>query len=502
MKKKVERNMRATRPKRYSLRTLAGWFKKVFVDKRFQRPLAWTQENKDGYMRSVLLDKGNNNFVFADNKACLEFSIEHDSEISQKYFEDVSATHDYTSVDGNNRLNTVFDYLHGDLEIDFGGIRYDLEDYDNEDADVISHVLYKHKFVDLPSDVKDWLENRMMTVEFLMGASREDCHDKFRNINNNVPLTAQELRTAIICDFSQFVLDLVKEHEFISDKIVKLSLKGRKLDEFIVACLVFLGSDEISSIGKKDYDAPYWDGDESLTFSKRKKSRKILREALKLYKSGDLKNEIDGIHLLFNWVMFYGSLRNNKVEIQNGKKLFKLFLAAQNELKNDFTSIFQDSKQEYHFMGCCSAFNKGKMEARLSVLNEKIFNLSEFNDCIRHEGDVEEEQETYTGDRDPQRNFSASQRLDMWFAQGGKLTSIVEGNLVEGCDATCNLSEEKIPYSEIQNGSKWEADHIIPWSKGGRTISENGQLIAKRFNRAKSDSVDFVEEIGEELEIA
>ena len=82
----------------------------------------------------------------------------------------------------------------------------------------------------------------------------------------------------------------------------------------------------------------------------------------------------------------------------------------------------------------------------------------------------------------------------MWFAQGGKLTSIVEGNLVEGCDATCNLSEEKIPYSEIQNGSKWEADHIIPWSKGGRTISENGQLIAKRINRAKSDSVDFVEE--------
>ena len=152
MKKKVERNMRAPKPKRFSLRTLARWFKKVYVDKRFQRPLAWDQENKDGYMRSVLLDKGNNNFVFADNKACLEFSKEHDSEISQKYFEDVSKTHDHTSVDGNNRLNTIFNYIHGDLEIDFGGIRYDLEDYDNEEADVISHVLYKHKFVDLPSD--------------------------------------------------------------------------------------------------------------------------------------------------------------------------------------------------------------------------------------------------------------------------------------------------------------------------------------------------------------
>ncbi|MBU2752804.1 HNH endonuclease [Acidithiobacillus thiooxidans] len=33
-----------------------------------------------------------------------------------------------------------------------------------------------------------------------------------------------------------------------------------------------------------------------------------------------------------------------------------------------------------------------------------------------------------------------------------------------------------------------EADHIIPWSQGGRTTSENCQMVSKLANRRKSDS--------------
>lgn len=32
-----------------------------------------------------------------------------------------------------------------------------------------------------------------------------------------------------------------------------------------------------------------------------------------------------------------------------------------------------------------------------------------------------------------------------------------------------------------------QADHIIPWSKGGRTILENGQMLSEKANREKSD---------------
>lgn len=34
----------------------------------------------------------------------------------------------------------------------------------------------------------------------------------------------------------------------------------------------------------------------------------------------------------------------------------------------------------------------------------------------------------------------------------------------------------------------WEADHIIAWSKGGKTVVENGQVACPNCNSAKSSN--------------
>ncbi|MBU9872893.1 HNH endonuclease [Holdemanella porci] len=44
----------------------------------------------------------------------------------------------------------------------------------------------------------------------------------------------------------------------------------------------------------------------------------------------------------------------------------------------------------------------------------------------------------------------------------------------------CPVCGEHFEYDEM------EGDHIIPWSKGGKTTQENCQMLCKRCNREKS----------------
>ena len=36
--------------------------------------------------------------------------------------------------------------------------------------------------------------------------------------------------------------------------------------------------------------------------------------------------------------------------------------------------------------------------------------------------------------------------------------------------------------------SEMDGDHIISWSKGGKTVLENGQMLCRKHNHEKSDN--------------
>ena len=63
------------------------------------------------------------------------------------------------------------------------------------------------------------------------------------------------------------------------------------------------------------------------------------------------------------------------------------------------------------------------------------------------------------------RSFTPKQKREMFERQGGG----------------CPKDGKVYAFEEMQ------ADHIIPWSKGGRTILENGQMLSEKANREKSD---------------
>ena len=45
----------------------------------------------------------------------------------------------------------------------------------------------------------------------------------------------------------------------------------------------------------------------------------------------------------------------------------------------------------------------------------------------------------------------------------------------------CPLCGNHLEYSDMQ------ADHRVPWSKGGRTVAENCQMLCASCNREKTD---------------
>ncbi|WP_257253701.1 MULTISPECIES: HNH endonuclease [unclassified Endozoicomonas] len=53
--------------------------------------------------------------------------------------------------------------------------------------------------------------------------------------------------------------------------------------------------------------------------------------------------------------------------------------------------------------------------------------------------------------------------------------------LYEGQKGICNQCEESF------NTDQMEADHITPWSEGGKTELENGQVLCRECNRRKSN---------------
>ena len=69
--------------------------------------------------------------------------------------------------------------------------------------------------------------------------------------------------------------------------------------------------------------------------------------------------------------------------------------------------------------------------------------------------------------KDSKRNFDESQRQVIYRKDKG---------VCQICGKECDWND-------------WEADHIVPWSKGGKTEIENGQVLCPTCNSKKSDTL-------------
>ena len=76
----------------------------------------------------------------------------------------------------------------------------------------------------------------------------------------------------------------------------------------------------------------------------------------------------------------------------------------------------------------------------------------------------------YTTSLDPQRNFAKDVKDELYSRS-----------------SFCTHIDDNGNHCTESNYSKLEVDHIVPWSKGGRTILGNAQLLCKHHNTSKGN---------------
>ena len=464
----------------------------IFVDPSFQRPECWEQSDMNSYMQTVMKGQANLNIMIANAEKCRSYceSIGADQEVF--YFTKVMEKYGWISVDGNNRSQFFVRFFNDEIEVDFAPGKKKKVDYilkwtdQNGEQEIHRVTLGKHTYSNLPLPVKQYLDSLVINQYHVIEATSDDLREHFRSLNSGSPLSGAELRNSFWSNLAEKVRKLTDKFSvFNSYKFGMLTVK-RARDEvlgILWVLLTYMKQDNLesmpSSIGKKLMDDLYQDNDQFENFHLMDSVESTLTKGLEIFTknlffiSDNLKNH--GVHSVGNWVMTYSYLVFNGFKILDPNLLLKSWVAVENGLRSDKTIVFDDGSKTYSFSGCCSAWNKGKLQIRLQLIMESLFKLTNIDDIVVH--------------KDGQRLYTSAQRVEMWYAQGGKLGHINNGVFVDGQNARCPLTDKEIRWSEVQNGKLWHADHKHAHSKGGKTTIENGQLVCAEANLKKSDKV-------------
>jgi hypothetical protein len=401
----------------------------------------WEQDQKSGYVQSLILGKAPSKFIFADAELCLKSSQERGDKGDIKYYQNkVDRDIKYINVDSNNRNNVIIDFMNNKISIPHG--KYNIQgavvvvDEENDTYENLNEILL------------DAFNQSIVTVSVYTDATREELSELFRNVNDGKPLNHPEILNSYTTSVANTIRELADTY---GDYFVEqgkwfngASVNRRGIDQFISHMAFVFAYDIKKSISKTNMENFYRDGSDGeqqiLNF------RKTFNSFMKDVMTKDAY-AIANRNSVFDLFIIYCEMKDKKLKINDNWEFLKSYMKAVATLltngKRYENEEFKDPKSFETMVG-------GTQKANNVLRNELIKEIFDV--------------ESLTTKLDTKRGYSTTDKMIL-AVNSGFMTP-------EG--------KEIVP-SELHT-NKYHGGHVDPYKDGGATTLENGVIQTSQDN--------------------
>lgn len=370
-------------------------------------------------------------------KRLLIDTILREYDVPKMYWRKVGEKPDrYDVVDGQQRLRAIWSYVDGEFAL-------------SSDADPVNGLSISGcKYDDLPDDLKIQFTQYTLDVVVLEDTDEDEVREMFLRLQNGSSLKAQEKRNAMPGKMRNFVRELT-EHPFFSR--VQFSNSRFAFDHVAaqLVCLELAG--EPVNVKDGDLNRMY---KEHADFDANSKPARSVKRTLDLMAQifPERAPELER----YNVVALYAVLS----ELQRG------YVIA--DILPEVREWFFDFEARRHAQ---EALDVETAESEWVAYKEKVSHSTDAGDSIRFRLDfiMRDLLSRFPNllQKDNQREFTHLQKMTIFRRDKQR------------CQVKLKCDGVKVVWDE------WHCDHKDPWSRGGKSTVENGQVSCPACNLAK-----------------
>ena len=357
------------------------------------------------------------------------------------------AEFDFEVIDGQQRLRAIWEFCEGGFAL--------ARNMDPIEGEEVASLRYDQLDIDLRSQFDIYPIDVVIVEEAIQNEDEDEVRDMFLRLQNGTTLKAQEKRNAMPGQMRDFVKELAKHPFFESCKFQN----SRFTFDHVAAQMVCLEMNEgATSVRDADLNRMY---DKHKQFDTNsppfRKLKRVLDYLLRAFpeKTPELER--------YNAITLYclaSKLLGSYVHDETEQMLAQWFIDFETE-RWENAQLDEDKRDpqliEYRRLTSQSTDGEDSITWRLEFMERKFFSAFPEIELL-----------------DKTRTFTQEQRLAIFRKDDGH------------CQLKISCAGEQLGWEN------WHADHIRPYSRGGKTTVANGQVACAACNLYKSNS----EEVG------